>query len=136
VRERGNAGVRARPYKTGLERHTLFQENEAMQVGVALYGAARVVIGQPRVEVSFDTPTIALGQVVEQLIAAYPRARPYLLDESGMLPSHIRVLINEVRPDPDATLATVLLDGDRLALLVAVAGGGKAFPPRALQSTL
>ncbi len=94
-----------------------------MQVGVALYGAARVVIGQPRVEVSFDTPTIALGQVVEKLIAAYPRVRPYLLDESGMLPSHIRVLINAVRPDPDATLATVLRDGDRLALLVAVAGG-------------
>jgi len=107
-----------------------------MQVGVALYGAARVIIGQPRVEVAFDTPTIALGQVVEQLIAAYPRARPYLLDESGMLPSQIRVLINEVRPDPDATLATVLHDGDRLALLVAVAGGEKAFPPRALLSTL
>jgi len=71
-----------------------------MKIGVALYGAARVVIGQPGVEVSFDTPTIALGQVVEQLIAAYPRARPYLLDESGMLPSHIRILINEVRPTP------------------------------------
>jgi molybdopterin converting factor small subunit len=106
----------------------VFQENKAMQVGVALYGAARVIIGQPRVEVAFDTPTIALGQVVEQLIAAYPRARPYLLDESGMLPSQIRVLINEVRPDPDATLATVLHDGDRLALLVAVAGGEKASP--------
>ncbi len=99
-----------------------------MQIGVALYGAARVVIGQSRVEVSFDTPTIALGQVVEQLIVAYPRARPYLLDESGMLPSHMRVLINEVRPDPDATLATVLRDGDRLALLVAVAGGEQHDP--------
>jgi molybdopterin converting factor small subunit len=90
--------------------------------------AQRVVIGQLRVEVVCDTPTIALGQVVEQLIAAYPRARQYLLDESGMLPSHIRVLINEVRPDPDATLATLLHDGDRLALLVAVAGGEQAFP--------
>ncbi len=107
-----------------------------MQIGVVLYGTARVVIGQPRVEVSFDTPIIALGQVVEQLIAAYPRARPYLLDESGMLPSHIRVLINEVRPDPDATLATVLRDGDRLALLVAVAGGEKAFPPSRLAEHL
>jgi molybdopterin converting factor small subunit len=112
----------------------LFQENEAMQVGVILYGAARVVIGQPRVEVTCDTPTIALGQVMEQLIAAYPRARPYLLDESGMLPSHIRVLINEVRPDPDATLATVLHDGDWIALLVA--GGEKAFPPSRLAEHL
>jgi len=99
-----------------------------MKVGVALYGAARVVIGQPRIDVSFDTSTISLGQVVEQLIAAYPRARPYLLDENGMLPSHIRVLINEVRPDPDATLETVLQDEDRLALLVAVAGGKGISP--------
>jgi molybdopterin converting factor small subunit len=94
-----------------------------MKVVVSLYGAARVVIGQPQVEVSFDTTTITLGQVVGQLIADYPRARPYLLDEDDMLPSHIRVLVNELRLDPDATLATVLHDGDRLALLVAVAGG-------------
>lgn len=99
-----------------------------MKIGVALYGAARVVIGQPQVELSFDTPTTTLGQVVEQLIATYPRARPYLLDENGMLQSYIRVLINEVRPDPNATLATVLHNGDRLALLVAVAGGMKHLP--------
>jgi molybdopterin converting factor small subunit len=107
-----------------------------MKVGVALYGAARVVIGQPQVEVSFDTATISLGQIVEQLIAAYPRARPYLLDQNGMLPSYMRVLINEVRPDPDATLETALHDGDRLALLVAVAGGGRISLPCALQSTI
>jgi hypothetical protein len=43
---------------------------------------------------------------------------------------------SEVRPDPDATLATVLHDGDRLALLVAVAGGEKAFPPSRLAEHL
>jgi len=94
-----------------------------MQVGVALYGAARVIVGQPLVDVTFDTPTITLGQVLEKLIATYPRVRPYLLDEAGMLQFSIRVLINGVRPEPDATLATMLHDGDRLTLLVAVAGG-------------
>ena len=94
-----------------------------MQVSVALYGSARVVIGQPLVEVSFDSSTITLSQVLQHLIAAYPRAAPYLLDEAGRLPSFMRVLINNVRPDPDATLATVLHDKDRVALLVAVAGG-------------
>ena len=57
------------------------------------------------------------------MIANYPRVRPYLLDEAGMLPSFMRVLINDARPDPDATLATVLHDGDRVSLLAAVAGG-------------
>src|SRR5947209_11734024 len=100
-----------------------FEESEAMQVGVALYGAARVIIGQSRVDVTFDVPSITLGQLLERLAATYPRARLYLLDEAGRLPSHIRVLINDARPDPDATLATMLHDEDRVALLVAVAGG-------------
>ena len=100
-----------------------FEKSEAMQVGVALYGAARVIIGQPRVDVTFDAPNITLRQLLERLAATYPRARAYLLDEAGGLPSHIRVLINEVRPDPDATLATILHDEDRVTLLVAVAGG-------------
>ena len=94
-----------------------------MQVSVALFGAARVVTGQPRVEVSFDAPSITLGQVLERIIGEYPRVRPYLLEEAGMLPSFMRVLINNVRPDPDATLDTVLHDADQVALLVAVAGG-------------
>jgi len=100
-----------------------FEESEAMHVGVALYGAARVIIGQSHVDVTFDAPSITLGQLLERLAATYPLARSYLLDEAGRLPSHIRVLINDARPDPDATLATMLHDEDRVALLVAVAGG-------------
>jgi molybdopterin converting factor small subunit len=94
-----------------------------MQVGVRLFGTARVIIGQPSVDISFASPTITLGQILEQLIATYPRVQPYLLDETGQLPSSIRVLINHVRPNPEATLATVLHDGDHLTLLLAVAGG-------------
>ena len=94
-----------------------------MQVDVTLYGAARVVIGQPLVAVVCDAPSTTLGQVLEKLIKTYPRARPYLLDAAGRLQFYIRVLINDVRPNPDATLSTVLSDGDRLTLLVAVAGG-------------
>lgn len=94
-----------------------------MYVCIALYGSARVVIGQPQIDVAFDSPSITLGEVLERMIAQYPRARPYLLDEAGMLPPYMRVLINEVRPVPDATPATPLHDQDRIALLVAIAGG-------------
>lgn len=97
-----------------------------MQVGIALYGAARVVTGQPQFDISFDSSSITLGEVLQRIIAQYPRARPYLLDESGMLPSYIRVLINEKRPDPDATPATLLYDQDHVTLLVAVAGGSSS----------
>jgi len=99
-----------------------------MHVSVVLYGAARVVIGQPLVEVSFETPSITLGQLLERMITIYPRARPYLLDETGLLPTYMRVLINNARPDPDATLATTLHHKDQVALLVAVAGGRNRAP--------
>ncbi len=99
-----------------------------MHVSIALYGAARVVVGQPLVDLSFDIPAITLGQLLEKMIATYPRARPYLLDETGSLPSYMRVLINNVRPNPDATLATQLRDKDQVSLLVAVAGGRKPHP--------
>ena len=98
-----------------------------MHVWIALYGAARVVIGKPQIDIAFDSSPITLGEVLERIIAQYPRARPYLLDETGMLPSYMRVLINDVRPVPDATPATLLHDQDRVALLVAVAGGGKCY---------
>ena len=96
-----------------------------MQVSVALYGAARVVIGRPQIDIVLDEPAGAamLGQALEQICTTYPRARPYVLDRDGMLQSYIRVLINDERPVPDATLATLLHDGDRVTLLVAVAGG-------------
>jgi molybdopterin converting factor small subunit len=96
-----------------------------MRVWIALYGSARVVIGQPHVDIAFDTPSITLGEVLERMIALYPRARPYLLDEAGMLPPYMRILINDVRPDVDATPATILHDQDCVALLVAVAGGDR-----------
>jgi hypothetical protein len=94
-----------------------------MQVHVALYGGARVVSGKPIVDLSFDAPTITLRQMLEKLITNYPLVRPYLLDASGMLQTSIRVLLNKERPDPDATMATVLHGEDWVTLLVAVAGG-------------
>lgn len=94
-----------------------------MQVQVTLYGGARVVSGKSVVDLSFDAPTVTLAQMLEKLIANYPRVRAYLLDASGMLQTSIRVLINKERPQPDATLETLLHDEDQVTLLVAVAGG-------------
>lgn len=54
-----------------------------MQLRVALYGGARVVVDKSVVDLSFDAPSVTLAQLVEELIAAYPRVRPYLLDASG-----------------------------------------------------
>jgi molybdopterin converting factor small subunit len=124
VRHNDFLAVLPLPFKVEAEQPCIyFKEEGSMHVCVSLYGAARVVIGQSLVDIAFDTPAITLGQVLERMIATYPRAQPYLLNEAGMLPPYMRVLINNARPDPDATRDTVLHDEDRVALLVAVAGG-------------
>lgn len=94
-----------------------------MQLRAVLYGGARVVVGKSVVDLSFDTPSVTLAQLVNELIAAYPRVRPYLLDTEGTLHTSLRVLLNNERPDPDVTLATPLHADDKITFLVAVAGG-------------
>ena len=96
---------------------------EFLQIHVALYGGARVVSGKSVVDLTFDTPAVTLTQMLEKLIASYPRVRSYLLDATGMLQTSIRVLINKERPEPDVTFETLLHDEDQVTLLVAVAGG-------------
>jgi molybdopterin converting factor small subunit len=94
-----------------------------MQLHIALFGGARVVVGKSDIDLSFDYPSVTLGQLVEELIARYPRVRPYLLDAAGMLHPSLRVLLNNEWPVPEATMATPLHDEDRVSFLVAVAGG-------------
>ena len=94
-----------------------------MQVHIALFGGARVVAGKSDIDLSFDSPPVTLGQLVEELIARYPRVRPYLLDASDTLHASLRVLLNNEWPIPEVTLATLLHDDDRVSFLVAVAGG-------------
>lgn len=94
-----------------------------MQVHIALFGGARVVVGRSDIDLSFDSPSVPLGQLVGELIARYPRVQPYLLDASGTLHASLRVLLNNEWPIPEATMATPLHDEDRVSFLVAVAGG-------------
>lgn len=94
-----------------------------MQLHITLYGAMRVVAGQSKVDLSFETPSVNLAQVIEALTAAYPRVRPYLLDASGGLHPFLRILLNNKRADPDVTLATSLHADDQLVFLTPVAGG-------------
>jgi molybdopterin converting factor small subunit len=94
-----------------------------MQVHVTLYGGARVVSGKSVVDLSFETPTVTVAQMLDKLIASYPRVHSYLLDASGRIQTSIRVLLNKKRLQADATLETLLHDEDQVTLLVAVAGG-------------
>ncbi len=99
------------------------RRGKRMQLHITLYGAMRVVAGQSKIDLSFETPSVTLAQVIEALTAAYPRMRPYLLDASGELHTSVRILLNHERPDPDMALATALHADDWLVFLTPVAGG-------------
>jgi molybdopterin converting factor small subunit len=99
------------------------RRGKRMQLHITLYGAMRVVAGQSKIDLSFDTPSVTLAQVIEALTAAYPRVRPYLLDASGELHTSLRILLNNERPDPDVAIATALHADDWLVFLTPVAGG-------------
>jgi molybdopterin converting factor small subunit len=94
-----------------------------MRLEVQLSGPVRVVIGAPRVVLMWDTSSVTLTQALDALGARYPRAQRYLRDGAGDVPPALRILLNDTRLDGDAPLATPLRDGDRLALLMPVAGG-------------
>ena len=64
-----------------------------MQIYIKLYGPMRVITGQSNIDLSYDSPSITLVQIIEMLIAAHPRIRPYLLNESGELQRMLRILL-------------------------------------------
>jgi molybdopterin synthase sulfur carrier subunit len=60
---------------------------------VSFYATLRPIVGQKTIEV--DIPDGAtVGQLISNLVAAYPALRPELLDEKGNLYGHIHFFIN------------------------------------------
>lgn len=104
-----------------VQQHKIQEQGEyEMLVHVTLYGALRVVAGRQMLDMSFDEPRITMMQLLDALIALYPRIGPYLIDNSSQaLHTEMRILLNGTRPKPNLTLSTPLYDNDRLTFLVA-----------------
>lgn len=100
-----------------------------MRVRVRPSGPLRVAVGSAEVEVEIEVETPAgeisttLAQVLDAVIARYPRARRYLRDAAGALAPGIRVLVNDARVDDATILGASVHDGDVVALLMPVQGG-------------
>lgn len=78
--------------------------------------------GSKRVEVPVD-PGDTLGDAIDALLDQHPELEAEVLDDSGSLRDHIRVLHNHENPFSDAGFETVLEAGDELALFPPVSGG-------------
>lgn len=74
-----------------------------------------------RDEVSAEGATV--GEVLEALVTAHPGLRARLFDEKGALRRYVNVFHNDEDIRYLQALATPVSEGDRLALLPAMAGG-------------
>jgi MoaD family protein len=80
------------------------------------------VIGRKELQVEFSGETI--NDLIEHLIAQYGRrAKQALYDKTGELDPVIQVLLNGETWVTQDQLDTVLQDGDRLILMMMMAGG-------------
>lgn len=66
---------------------------------------------------------VAVGDVVDQLIASYPALESNLVDEDGIVRKFVNIYLNDEDIRFLEKLETPVVDGDELAILPAVAGG-------------
>jgi molybdopterin synthase sulfur carrier subunit len=75
--------------------------------------------GQSLVQQRGDT----VGQVVNELVAAFPGLRTNLLDDAGNVRKFVNVYVNDEDIRFMQQLDTPVKEGDEVAILPAVAGG-------------
>ncbi|MFN2141384.1 MAG: ubiquitin-like small modifier protein 1 [Candidatus Promineifilaceae bacterium] len=90
---------------------------------VNFYATLRQIVGQKTVELDLPEGTTAI-QLVEAVMAQYPRMRPELVDENGDLHGHIHLFVN----GRDASflenqMDTVVKPTDKIDIFPPVGGG-------------
>lgn len=89
-------------------------------VTVRIPGALRPHTGE-RAQVEARGATV--GEALRDLVLRHPALRDRLLDEGGALRRHVSVFVNDEDVRLRQALDTPLGEGDRLALVPALAGG-------------
>jgi molybdopterin synthase sulfur carrier subunit len=94
-----------------------------MPATLRIPGALRALAGgRPEVDVEAGT----LRSVLEGLGREWPELRARILDEGGTLRRHVNVFVNGEDVRFQDLLETPVREGDRVAIVPAVAGGGGA----------
>lgn len=94
-----------------------------VSVRVRLSGTVRAAVNSSEVTLALPAEGATPMQALSALCERYPRARRYLLDAHDALLPNVRLLHNDVWIAGDDKDGIRLRDGDRLHVLLAVAGG-------------
>ena len=88
-------------------------------VNVRLFANLREIVGNPHLTVEAGT----IREVHTTLQAEYPALRAMLCDDDGEVRSYITILVNGKNIREIEALATLLSDGDEVAIFPPVSGG-------------
>jgi molybdopterin synthase sulfur carrier subunit len=88
-------------------------------VNVRLFANLREIVGNPRLVLEAST----IQEVLAILQSEHPELQPVLCDEAGEVRSYITILVNGKNIREMGMLATILSDGDEVAIFPPVSGG-------------
>lgn len=92
-----------------------------MQLELRFFASFRQAVGQKTLERAYDADAVAVAEVLEDLVDAYPDLEVF--ERPGELRSFVSVMKNGRDVTHLDGLETDLEDGDRLSLFPPVAGG-------------
>ncbi len=95
-----------------------------MKVFILLFTTLREIAGQKKVMLEYNSSTIGLKDVLEDLVERFGQEfRDYLFKDMHRVQEHLQLLVNGKSVDMMDELNTILKDNDEVAIEPPVGGG-------------
>ncbi|HLC26488.1 MAG TPA: MoaD/ThiS family protein [bacterium] len=98
-----------------------------MTISVIFPSLWRSLLGLREVRINLEAKDVR--GTIDQLLASFPQLRDEILDDQGNVEHHLLFFLNDENVARLDGLNTPVRDGDRFAILLAVAGGSLFLSP-------
>jgi molybdopterin synthase sulfur carrier subunit len=92
-----------------------------MSVEIRLFGTIREAVGERTLEKNYNSCTIQ--EVIDILIEEYPELEGEVIDENGLIPESVNIMVNTKNIQYIDGIETRVTDGDNISVATAITGG-------------
>jgi len=92
-----------------------------MSVEIRLFGTIREAVGERTLEKNYNSCTIQ--EVIDILIEEYPELEGEVIDENGLIPESVNIMVNTKNIQYIDGIETRVTDGDNISIATAITGG-------------